>query len=213
MGMLSLLLLGCQPTPDDPVEEPVWTTPAPAELGTACGPVEAPGEGRALDFDGAPPANLIIISIDTLRRDRVGRYSGGDDTPFLDSRLASGVALDDLMACANWTLPGVFCAVTGRSMGEAGMEPIDPARLEEVGYFPEEMGTLAGWLAEAGWATALVTTSKLFSAALPTGRGYDEEVFDSDMDAARADRRGSVVFTGSFSRSTRALQPAAGVPG
>ena len=174
-----LIAMSCR---DDALDD---TSPAaPVVLSSACGEPSAPTSSRALSFDGAVPTNLIILSIDTLRRDRVGRYSGGSDTPFLDERLADSVALDDLQACANWTLPGVFCATTGRTMVEAGMEPINPERLDDPTYFDPELATMASWLRDAGWATSLVTTSKLFSTELPSGNGFEDGVFDADMNAA-----------------------------
>lgn len=176
--------LGCRPTNTDSAS--VASPPERAAemvLGSACGPLDEPSDARALVFEGAPPKNLIIISIDTLRRDRVGRYSGESNTPFLDEHLASAVALDNLLACANWTLPGVFCAVSGRSMLESGLEPIDSSRIEDPTYLSPELPTMAGHLQTAGWHTALVTTSKLFSDKLPTGNGFDTVVFNSDMNA------------------------------
>ena len=58
-----------------------------------------------LVFDGAPPTNLLMISIDTLRKDQIGFYGGGADTPYLDSLLAGSVHLDDHMQCASWVRP------------------------------------------------------------------------------------------------------------
>ena len=174
-----LIALSCR----DSVSEDT-SAATPTVQASACGELSEPTASRALTFTGSIPTNLIIISIDTLRRDRVGRYSGGSNTPFLDERLADSVALDDLRACANWTLPGVFCAVTGRTMAEAGMEPIDPERLEDPTYFDPELETMAGWMSAAGWATSLVTTSKLFSTELPSGNGFETSVFDADMNAA-----------------------------
>ena len=192
--MISLLLLSlaCRPkatgagdTAPADTTAPETVPLVPGSLGDACGAEDVPSSEGALSFSGAAPRNLLIISIDTLRKDRVGRYSGGGDTPFLDGLLAESVVLDDLMACANWTLPGVYCAVSGHAMFEAGLEPIDPSRLEQPDYIDPDLGTVASWLNDAGWATSLVTTSKLFSRALPTGNGFEDEVFEADMDAAQ----------------------------
>ena len=63
----------------------IGTSPAESEETTGTFPA----------FYGAPPQNLLIISIDTLRPDHLTRY--GDDRalmPFFDGLLAQGVALD-----------------------------------------------------------------------------------------------------------------------
>jgi arylsulfatase A-like enzyme len=193
----ALLLLSCRgDQPDD--------TSTPLTLASACGEVTPTGADRALQFDGAPPDNLIIISIDTLRRDRVGFYGGGDATPFLDERLAASVSLSDLRACANWTLPGVFCVVTGQAMFEQGLEPFDPERLEDPTYINPELQTMAGWMRDAGWATTLVTTSKLFSDELPTGNGFQEVVYDSTMDARAVADAAREALTGLQDRAGEA---------
>jgi len=173
--LISLLAVACKDPPQDT---------SSVTMDSACGERTPATSDRALKFDGEAPRNLIVISIDTLRRDRVGFHGGGDATPFLDERLAASLTLEDLQACANWTFPAVFCAVTGQTMLEQGLEPFDPTRLESPDYINPELPTMAGWMVDAGWSTALVTTSKLFSDALPTGNGFQDVSFDSDMDAA-----------------------------
>lgn len=49
------------------------------------------GPGPALAFSGDAPTNLLFITLDTLRRDRIGRWDTADRpsaTPFLDGLLA-----------------------------------------------------------------------------------------------------------------------------
>src|SRR5688572_12655941 len=68
---------------------------------------------EVLRFADGPPRNLLVISIDTLRRTALGRYGGGP-TPTLDALLAGGVALDDHVQCANWTMASMTCTLSGR---------------------------------------------------------------------------------------------------
>lgn len=158
----------------------------PVTLASACDPAAAPADEAVLVFDGAVPKNLLIISLDTVRRDRVSRYAPSlDTTPFLDSLFAEGVALDDFRACANWTLPGVTCAVSGRTMLSLGAEPVYPDNLNEPDYLPADLETLAVWLSAAGWQTALVTSSKLFSDEKPTGNGFGSVQLVSNPPAKR----------------------------
>lgn len=184
-GALLLLLVcsGCRRAPDTAEPDPVVVDLPEVTLGSACGPDAEPGPERFVAFDGPPPKNIIMISIDTLRRDRVGRYSGHPHMPFLDARLAESVSLDNMLACANWTLPAVYCVINGHQMIEAGLEPLDPARIEDPTYLSGELPTLASHLQDAGWSTTLVTTAKLLSDQLPTGNGFQDVVFNNAMNA------------------------------
>jgi arylsulfatase A-like enzyme len=115
-----------------------------------------------------------VISIDTLRRDALGRYGGGDTTPFLDQVFENSVALDDFRACANWTLPGMTCAMIGQSTLELGVEPMFPDPEGDPDYLDEDLETLATWMKASGFSTALVSASKLMSDARPIANGFDE---------------------------------------
>ncbi len=71
------------------------------------------------------PKHLIGISIDTLRRDAVGRYNSAiTDTDFLDGLLAKSVALDNHRSCSNWTFPAMTCAFTGQSTRALHIDPV-----------------------------------------------------------------------------------------
>jgi hypothetical protein len=79
----------------------------------------------AADSGRSPPPqrDLIMISIDTLRRDSVGRYDGSDRTPFLDSLLAQGLTLDAHHACSNWTYGSILCGLGGADGVDVGWVP------------------------------------------------------------------------------------------
>jgi hypothetical protein len=65
---------------------------------------------------GATPRNLLVISVDTTRRDRVGLLSDYDDTtPNFDVIFSDGVILADHRSCSNWTAPSSYCAQSGTS--------------------------------------------------------------------------------------------------
>ncbi len=155
----SAVLAGCEPDPGDP-------------------------DGRALSWSGEGPTHLIGLSIDTLRRASVGRYAGSGVTPFLDGLLEGGVALDDARTCANWTLPGVTCALTGQTTLEQGFEPLIADKDAEGLQLPVALETLATWLGQAGFASSLVSASKLFSHHQPVSNGFDTVVFDGEVIAA-----------------------------
>lgn len=147
-------------------------------------PTPTAGGEPALRFDGDPPVNLIAISIDTLRKDHLGRYGGGTDTPFLDRLLDESVALDDLRACASWTLPGMACSVTGKSTIDLGVEPL-MLGIGATDELPGDLATLATHLGERDYRTVLVTASWLFSDNTALGNGFARADVMGD---ARADR-------------------------
>ncbi len=154
-----LLAVGCRtddpPPPPDPVEL-VETEPAVYTDYTA-----------RPQFVGEPPRNLLMISIDTLRRDHLGRY-GGAATPFLDDLAATGVALDDHVQCANWTFVSTSCTLAGRTPVEAGHMPrltTPPIQLPEGQY-------LAMWLADAGFTPMLVSSNPWLSPIANNAQGH-----------------------------------------
>ncbi len=72
------------------------------------------------------PRNLILISIDTLRADRLGCYGYGRDTsPALD-RFAAGAALfERAYAAAPWTLPSHVTLLSGLLPATHGVDQPD----------------------------------------------------------------------------------------
>lgn len=160
--MLSLALLGCREAPD----------PAP---GTEVAPTSTSTPSPLVFAGGRTPTNLLGISLDTTRRDRLGRFSGrADTTPFLDARLAEAFVLEDHRSCSNWTAPSVLCATTGASPLELDFWPGsgDP----EVDASRNGLDTLARALGKAGYDTTLVTGNRVFSDDLDTAQGFDTQI-------------------------------------
>ena len=55
--------------------------------------------------------NLLVISIDTLRRDALSPYGADpESTPNLQRLADRGVVLDQFWTTAPWTLPACSCA-------------------------------------------------------------------------------------------------------
>src|SRR5262245_59415252 len=83
-------------------------------------------------FYGWVPHNLLMISMDTFRKDHLDRYGNVGTTPFLSSLADQGVSLDDHVQCSNWTYASTSCTLAGRFNEEAGLTPqlvagLDPA--------------------------------------------------------------------------------------
>lgn len=170
-----LLLTGCtgpDRRPDDGPRPPVDSAPA----GTATTGHSATDDGP-LRFDGPPPRNLIVLSLDTARKDHFSRWDRErrDLTPFLAARMAEGVVLDDLTHCSNWTVASSACLFWGASLVDrapsVGMVPIlgrDNRLLQEV---PDAPG-LAHALTDAGYETLLATANPWFGELHGSVRGF-----------------------------------------
>jgi arylsulfatase len=167
-----LLLAGCtgpQATPDGrppPPHSSVATTHSASE------------PDGVLRFDGPPPRNLVVLSLDTARKDRFSPWDreARDLTPFLAARMAEGVVLDDVTHCSNWTVASSACLFWGADLLErapsVGMVPIlggDNRLLQEV---PDAPG-LAHSLSDAGFETMLVTANSWFGLQHGSVRGFE----------------------------------------
>ncbi len=101
--------------------------------------------------------NLLIISVDTYRRDYLARY-GSDRglTPFMDELAARSLALDRHSSCSDWTLPGVLCAANGRDTLDLGYVAKLPSTYREL---VPERPSLASWMRDQGFYTQLITSN------------------------------------------------------
>ena len=67
-------------------------------------------------------ANVIVLSLDTLRADRLGVYGNQDGlTPFLDDLAEGGVVMDRCIASATWTLPSHWTLFLGQHQSSHGV--------------------------------------------------------------------------------------------
>jgi arylsulfatase len=185
--VLSLLLLACtaatgddtatdSPTPatetgdSSPTTDSTDTTDTTDTVETevsACAPLTGAGDGDPLLPTLPANTNVLVLSIDTLRKDRIGRYSGLDTTPWLDGWLEQALVLDQHRSCSDWTASSMLCALTGTSPTEAGYEPhagIDTVLID----VPEDLEGLTSWLGEAGRVVAVITANAVVAEAQPT---------------------------------------------
>ena len=128
---------------------------APLLLGWACdASPEAPADSvadttiGALTFTGPLPQNVLVLTLDTVRKDYLGRYGDHQDTPWLDAVMDESVVLEDHRSCSNWTVPAVICLYAGQSPVDLGFEPISSDPLAP-NYAPG-MFFAPAWLSERG---------------------------------------------------------------
>ncbi|MGH9463801.1 MAG: sulfatase-like hydrolase/transferase [Vicinamibacteria bacterium] len=115
---------------------------------------------------GSP--NLILVTIDTLRADRVGVYGGREGlTPNLDALAKRGVAFLDTTAHAPLTLPSHASLLTGQFPSRHGVR-------DNAGYLlGTEAETLAEALGAAGYHTAAFVGAYVLNRRTGIAQGFE----------------------------------------
>ena len=124
------------------------------ELVAVSEPIFVPDQPQA-----QPPFNLVVVSLDTLRADRVGRTVAGESlTPFLDELASRSWVFDQALANSSYTLPSHVSLFTGQYPSEHGM--LHPVHRLDLARSP----VFTPLLAERGWATAAFTAGAMLNA-------------------------------------------------
>lgn len=114
-----------------------------------------------------PPPNLILISIDTLRADRLGCYGAtGAETPAMDALAREGVLFRHTYASLPLTLPSHATMLTG-------LEPVAHG-LVDNGMSTASLGapTLAERLSQAGYDTGAFVAAFVLNRIFGLDRGF-----------------------------------------
>jgi choline-sulfatase len=147
-----------------------------------------------LAVTAAPPPNLLVVTIDTLRADRLGAYGhAAGATPAMDSVARDGILFEDAVVHAPQTRPSHASLFTGRLPFEHGIRDNFSKPLDA------ETPTLASILKQRGYATGGFIGAYPVSRDSGLQRGFD--VFDDPFSAAssvatrrdRSERRGAEV--------------------
>lgn len=94
----------------------VWGLCVASVLAAACARGPAPPSGPALVAGAGRGKNVRLVTIDTLRRDRIGAYGhSGGATPTLDPLSAAGVRIAHAFSHVPLTLPAHASILTGRT--------------------------------------------------------------------------------------------------
>jgi arylsulfatase A-like enzyme len=130
--------------------------------------------------------NVILLSLDTLRADRLPTYGHPLATaPFLDSLASRGTVFESFTAAATTTAPSHMTLFTS-------IEPSVLHRLSGLGRIWPRATTLAEALRGAGFETAAINENVVLDAERGFARGFDfyrenksVEVLEGGGDAAR----------------------------
>jgi arylsulfatase A-like enzyme len=132
--------------------------------------------------------NVVLVSIDTLRADRLGCY-GYDErptSPVIDGLAEEGVLFENYIASAPWTTPSHLSLLTSLYPSSHGVmtsfsEMWDGLEFGEQSYhkLPDSRVTLAEALAEEGFATAAFTGGGPMDPAIGFEQGFG--VYDTSM--------------------------------
>jgi arylsulfatase A-like enzyme len=121
--------------------------------------------------------NLLLITIDTLRADRLGHYGYERPTsPELDALAATSVVFDSAIAASPWTLPSFASIMTSALPATHGVTTYDSALAPS---FP----TLAETLRDAGYDTSAVACHIYQGSRHGLHKGFvhfDEELIDTE---------------------------------
>ncbi|MBA3297613.1 MAG: sulfatase, partial [Acidobacteria bacterium] len=121
--------------------------------------------------------NILLITVDTLRADRLGAYGyAAARTPVLDRLATGGVRFADATAHAPLTYPSHVAILTGRYPGAFGV------RLNGMDPLPASAVTLAERLKAAGYRTGAVIGSVVLDQSCGLSQGFDD--YDDAIAAA-----------------------------
>jgi arylsulfatase A-like enzyme/Tfp pilus assembly protein PilF len=159
LGVVTLALAGCS-------RDPLSDLPTPGPIATPWLEADSPGG----------PYNLLLVTLDTTRRDRLGCC--GDEqalTPNLDALAARGVLFEQAVAPTPVTLPSHATILTGLDPQEHGI------RNNGTFVLDSSCVTIAELLRERGYATGAVLGAFPVEARFGLDQGFDS--YDDDFPA------------------------------
>ncbi len=131
-------------------------------------------ESRRVEAKNSP--DIILISIDTLRSDRLGAYGYARDTsPFMDSIAGDGILFKNAFSTSSWTAPAMVSLMTSRYPYAHGVVHglVAKGRVEHQEAIPGDLPLVAERLRAAGYTTFGISSNRHLSSELGFGRGFD----------------------------------------
>lgn len=127
------------------------------------------------DPEGSRPRNVILISLDTVRQDRL-TYAGHREktSPTIDRLAREGTSFSNASASSPWTLPSHVSMLSGLYPHRHRVQ------LKEHGI-PDDVETLATLLSPVPTATAGIVSSSVLAQKRGFGRGFDSYDYVSEF--------------------------------
>lgn len=126
-------------------------------------------------------ANLVVITVDTLRRDHLAPYGAALDTPGASRLAREGVLFEKAVSHVPLTLPSHASIFTGLYPPHHGVR-------DNAGFVLErDVTTLSERLLEHGYQTAAVVGSYVLAARWGLAQGH--ETYDDSFDYSEIERR------------------------
>ncbi len=135
-------------------------------------PFTRPGEKMAELPAPADAPNLILITVDTLRRDHVGAFGSVVNTPVLDRLAREGAAFDQAITSLPETEPAHASMFTGLPPVQTGV--VANGMVLANGHF-----TVAEMLSLSGWRTGAFVSSYAVDSTTGLDQGFS--VYDDDF--------------------------------
>jgi arylsulfatase A-like enzyme len=134
---------------------------------------------------GSERPNVVLVVVDTLRRDRLSGLGHDRPTsPGLDALMTEGVLFDNLVSTSSQTVPAVASLLTGLYPSETSVQyygkksSFDGERpWSEVGpHFDSSLTSLAERLRDAGYRTAAVVSNPWLKGEFGFDQGFESFV-------------------------------------
>jgi choline-sulfatase len=135
--------------------------------------------------------NLVVVTLDTTRADRIGAYGARDvETPAIDALAREGVLFEQAVAVAPLTLPAHSSIFTGKFPPEHGVR-------DNGGFFlgPDQV-TLAGVLKAKGYRTGGFVAAYVLDHKWGIAQGFDTYFDDFDLSGKKVVSLGSIQRPG-----------------
>lgn len=111
--------------------------------------------------------NVLLLTIDTIRADRVGYAGFNIETPNLDFLASKGIAFMDAVCQVPLTLPSHTSILTGTN------PPFHKIKNNSPYYVSQDLTTLAEILKEKGYATAAFVGAFVLDSRFGLDQGFD----------------------------------------
>lgn len=143
----------------------------------------------------SPPPDLVLVTLDTTRADRLGAYGYREATPALDALAADGRRFEWAFSAIPLTVPSHSTLFTGRYPPHTGVRGNDQA-------LPASADTLAERLGAAGYATAAFVGATVTTRTFGFAQGF--ATYDDELHGAEERPAAEVVDRAlAWERSTR----------